>query len=300
MADLLVVGSANLDISVPVAELPLPGETVLGGDALWSPGGKGANQAVAAARLGRSVAFAGCVGDDDAGGQLREALAADDIEWVGATLPGVPSGIAMIAVADGGENSITVSPGANARVDAALVSAAVERSEPAVVLSQFEVPLSAVAAASETAAARDAIVVINPAPAAAPSSALDAVLTAATVVVPNQGELAQLLGEERAEEHDALVEQARRLPTPQVVVTLGSRGALVVSNGIAELVPSISVDAVDTTAAGDAFCGGLADALADGADLVEAARWGTRVAAVAVTRRGAQVSLGTRADALAL
>ncbi len=279
MADLLVVGSANLDISVPVAELPLPGETVLGGDALWSPGGKGANQAVAAARLGRSVSFAGCVGDDDAGRQLRDALAADDVEWAGAVLPEVPSGIAMIAVADDGENSITVSPGANARVDAALVSAAIEQAEPTVVLSQFEVPLAAVASAC---------------------AELTAVLAAATVIVPNQGELAQLLGVDRAEEVDDLVRQARELPTPQVVVTLGSRGALVVTDTIAELVPPLAVQAIDTTAAGDAFCGGLADALADSADLVEAARWGARVAAVAVTRRGAQVSLGTRADALAL
>lgn len=292
-ADILVVGSANLDISVPVEHLPVPGETVLGGDALWSPGGKGANQAVAAARLGRSVAFAGCLGDDAAGAQLLAALESDGVEFVGRTIAGVPTGLAMIAVSDDGENSITVSPGTNARLTADDVAAAVAATKPSVVLAQFEVPLGAIAAA-------EGHVIVNPAPAVGPSAELSAVLDAASIVVPNQGELAQLLGVAVADERDVLIDQARSLPTETVVVTLGAAGALVVTEASVDVIDAVRVDAVDTTAAGDAFCGGLADGVVDGLSVADAARWAVRVAAVAVTRRGAQQSLGTRAEAQAI
>lgn len=293
--DVLVIGSANLDISVPVDHLPAPGETVLGGDALWSPGGKGANQAVAAARLGRSVAFVGCLGVDSAGHQLMDALLADGISFAGRWTDGVPTGLAMIAVAADGENSITVSPGANARLTADDVTAAVAAKRPAVVLAQFEVPLAALAAAEGHGR-----LIVNPAPAVGPSDALSAVLGAASIVVPNQGELAQLLGVEAAVGRDELIDQAQSLPAETVVVTLGSAGALVVDGRATTPIAPINVDAVDTTAAGDAFCGGLADGIADGLSVVDAARWAARVAAVAVTRRGAQQSLGNRADALAV
>ena len=293
--EVLVVGSANLDISVPVEHLAVPGETVLGGDALWSPGGKGANQAVAAARLGRSVAFVGCIGADAAGQQLLDALTADGVTFAGRVIEGVPTGLAMIAVAADGENSITVSPGTNARLTADDVVAAVEAARPTVVLAQFEVPLTALAAAGTSGR-----LIVNPAPAVGPSAELSVVLDAASIVVPNQGELAQLLGVETATTQDELVEQARALPAETVVVTLGSAGALVVEGNSVLMVPSIPVDAVDTTAAGDAFCGGLADGIADGLSVADAAQWAARVAAVAVTRRGAQQSLGTRGEALAV
>ena len=293
--DVLVVGSANLDISVPVDHLPVPGETVLGGDALWSPGGKGANQAVAVARLGRSVAFVGCVGADAAGQQLLDALDVDGVAFAGRVIDGVPTGLAMIAVSADGENSITVSPGTNARLVAADVTAAVDAARPSVVLAQFEVPLAALAAAGASGR-----LIVNPAPAVGPSAELSAVLEAASIVVPNQGELAQLLGVEAAKTQDEVVDQARALPAETVVVTLGSSGALVVASDAVLLIPSIPVDAVDTTAAGDAFCGGLADGIADGLSVADAARCAARVAAVAVTRRGAQQSLGTRAEALAI
>lgn len=291
----LVVGSANLDVSVPVEHLPVPGETVLGGDALWSPGGKGANQAVAAARLGRTVGFVGCVGSDAAGRQLLDALDTDGVSFAGRIIDDVPSGLAMIAVSADGENSITVSPGANSRLTPADVQAAIAATTPAVVLGQFEVPLDAVAAAGTSSR-----LIINPAPAVGPSPALAAVLDAASIVVPNQGELAQLLGVAPATTRDVLVDQARELAADTVVVTLGGDGALVVENSNVVFVPAISVEAVDTTAAGDAFCGGLADGLADGLDVAEAVQWAVRVAAVAVTRRGAQQSLGTRPEALAI
>ena len=293
--DVLVVGSANLDVSVPVEHLAVPGETVLGGDALWSPGGKGANQAVAAARLGRSVAFAGCVGADAAGQQLLDALAVDGVTFAGRVIKDVPTGLAMIAVAADGENSITVSPGTNARLAPDDVGAAVDALSPTVVLAQFEVPLAALASAGGSGR-----LIINPAPAVGPSAELSAALDIASIVVPNQGELAQLLGVDTARSQDDLVDQARALPVETVVVTLGATGALVVEGASVLMVPSVPVDAVDTTAAGDAFCGGLADGIADGLSVADAARWAVRVAAVAVTRRGAQQSLGTRAEVLAL
>ncbi|MDA3039974.1 MAG: PfkB family carbohydrate kinase, partial [Actinomycetota bacterium] len=145
--DLAVVGSINLDISIPVDHLPLPGETVLGGDALWAPGGKGANQAVGASRLGRSVAMIGCVGDDPAGGQLLAALGADGVLLDGVSrMIEVPTGLAAIAVSAVGENSIVVSPGANARLGAAHVIEWIERLAPRAALTQFEVPPEAVSA----------------------------------------------------------------------------------------------------------------------------------------------------------
>lgn len=294
-ADVLVVGSANLDVSVPVDHLPVPGETVLGGDALWSPGGKGANQAVAASRLGRSVAFVGCVGADAAGQQLLDALDADGVEFAGRVIDGVPTGLAMIAVSVDGENSITVSPGTNARLGAADVAAAMKGVRPSVVLAQFEVPLTALAAAGGSGR-----LIVNPAPAVGPSDELSAVLDVASIVVPNQGELAQLLGVETASTMDDIADQARSLQAETVVVTLGSEGALVVEAGAVTLISPIAVDAIDTTAAGDAFCGGLADGIADGLSVIAASQWAARVAAVAVTRRGAQRSLGTRAEALAV
>lgn len=294
--DVLVVGSANLDISVPVEHLALPGETVLGGDALWSPGGKGANQAVAAARLGRSVGFVGCVGSDRAGEQLLDALAGAGVDFLGRIMQDVPSGLAMIAVAADGENSITVSPGTNARLTAQDVEHALAATSPAVMLAQFEVPLDAVLAAARSSVP----FIVNPAPAVGPSAELDAILAAASIVVPNQGELATLLGVDTADSIDVVVDQARALSADAVVITLGPKGALVVEANAVRRVEAFRVDAVDTTAAGDAFCGGLADAIAGGASIADAAGWAARVAAVAVTRRGAQTSLGSRAEALAI
>lgn len=297
MSEILVIGSANLDVSVPVAHLARPGETVLGGDALWSPGGKGANQAVAAAKLGRSVSFVGCVGADAAGEQLLASLERAGVAFVGRVLDDVPSGLAMIAVSADGENSITVSPGANAHLSPSDVERAVADTEPSVLLAQLEVPLSAIAAAAGAAGR----LILNPAPAQARSDELDRVLAVSSIVVPNQGELAVLVGADRADTIDELVDQARQLSAADaVVVTLGADGALVVEGSTVDVVPVVPVTVVDTTAAGDAFCGGLADGLAAGSSVLDAARWAARVAAVAVTRRGAQAALGTREDALAI
>ena len=291
------MGSTNLDLVVDVATIPVAGETVLGGDLRRIPGGKGANQAVAAARLGRRVAMVGRVGDDAAGSILRAALVSAGVDTTSLrTTADTPSGVALIAVGADGDNTVVVSPGANGRVSAADVaeSAEVVRAA-AVVLLQLEVPIEAVAAAVRGARGK---VVLNPAPAPAiplPADVLDGV----DVIVPNQTELATMAGHAGlsaigAVDPDTAVALARGLPVAAVVVTLGADGAMVVTPSEATHVPAPTVAPVDTTAAGDAFCGALADALVDGADLVAAAGWAVRVGAASTMRSGAQPSLPTR------
>jgi ribokinase len=294
----VVVGSLNLDLVVPVPHHPTPGETVLGGDVFRNPGGKGANQAVAAARLGQPTALVGRVGQDDAGRILRSSLedAGVDASRVLET-EDAPTGVALITVDDRGENAIVVSPGANARVTPHDVEAASGTLRTAsAVLLQLEVPVEVVIAAARTATGT---VVLNPAPARPLPPAL---LEAVDVLVPNRSELAVLTGagaEPRDEDQAARL--AARLEGPSaVVVTLGAEGALVLEAGRVERVPPVPVEVVDTTAAGDAFCGALADALVRGGSLVEAAGWAARAASVACTRKGAQASLPSRDEVLGL
>ena len=279
-----VVGSINLDLVVAVERHPGPGETVVGGDCRQLPGGKGANQAVAAARLGSEVAMVGRVGADAQGAWLREGLWTErvDVEHVREDRV-APTGVAMIAVDARGENTIVVSPGANARVDARDVAAASDVVRGAeVVLVQHEVPAEAVAAAIDTAGGT---VVLNPAPARGLAAPVD-------VLVPNRGELETLAGD-----RGDPVTLARSITAARaVVVTLGEEGAIVVEGDRAERVRAPHVEAVDSTGAGDAFCGALAEAMAGGATVVEAARWAVRVAAVSVTRPGAQGGLPRRED----
>jgi ribokinase len=286
-----VVGSLNLDLVIRVAELPGPGETVSGGDLFRNPGGKGANQAVAAARLGRRVAMVGCVGDDQAGHELLASLEAAGVDGSGVrVVEGVPSGTARITVSEDGENQIVVSPGANARLTSDDVAAAAAVRSAAVTLLQLEVPLETVAAAARAAGGR---VVLNPAPVRALPAEL---LGRIDVLVPNRVELARLAGGPVPRTVEQAAELAGRLGGRAVVVTLGADGALVVEDGRAGHVPAVPVRPVDTTAAGDAFCGGLADALAGGSGLQEAARRAVRVAAAACLRPGAQASLPTPAE----
>jgi ribokinase len=282
---IVVVGSANLDVVVPVPHHPATGETVLGGDHVLIPGGKGANQAVAAARLGGDVAFVGRVGDDDAGIRLRASLDAAGVDTTHLdTDPDTPSGLALIGVDDDGDNAIIVSPGANAclapdDLDGGLLADA------AVVLLQLEVPLDTV---STAVAAATGTVVLNPAPAALlPDGFLDGV----DVLVPNRLELRTLAGRDGDD-----VDLARSLGVPSVVATLGPEGALVVSGGSARRFPAPVVDAVDTTACGDAFCGALAEGLARGLDLDAAVRRSVHAGALTATRAGAQPSLPTSAE----
>jgi ribokinase len=282
--DVVVVGSLNQDITVRVPHIPAPGETVLGGDARIGAGGKGANQAVAAARLGASVAMVGRVGGDAAGSTLRGGLIAEDIEVGHVTVDETrSSGTALITVDDAAENAIVVSPGANHAMTVDDVTQAGDIIATAqVVLLQLEVPLSVVRAAASIAGGT---VILNPAPAAD----LDPVLLSEVdILVPNRGELVALLGEES--EVDAM---ARQLAVGRdVVVTLGAAGAYAATrDGGGHLAPAPRVDAVDTVGAGDCFCGALGAALARGNDIDAAIRFATHAAAIAVTRRGAQTAM---------
>lgn len=286
-----VVGSLNVDFVVPVPALPSPGETTLGEDHLRFAGGKGANQAVAAARLGQQVDLVGRVGDDDLGRWLLHEIRRAGVN-VAHVLPtaDVPTGVALIVVDYAGQNAIAVSSGANAWFSPEDIAAAHDRLVGAdFVLAQLEVPLDTVEAALDVATGT---VLLNPAPGRPlPPSLLDRV----DVLVPNRHELAALLGAFVPHSLKDVERLARRLSgTCDVVVTLGEQGSLVVSQTDAEFVSATSVETVDTTAAGDAFCGGLADGLVTGSDLLAAARWASLVAGVSTTRWGAQASLPTR------
>lgn len=287
---LVVVGSTNLDIVVPVRHIPSPGETVVGDDHFRVPGGKGSNQAVACARLGGRTAFVGCLGDDDAGAMLRRSMdeAGVDTSHV-EVIAGAPSGIALIVVDDAGENTVTVSPGANRDLlpgklpDELLASADV-------MLVQLEIPLETAVRAAELTSGT---VVLNPAPG---RELPDALLRHVDVLVPNRSELAILAGaDEEPQDLETIAAFARSLPgRGHVVVTLGAAGALVVEGGQATHVPAHPVAAVDATGAGDAFCAALSVAIGEGSDLIAAARWAVVAAGLSVTVRGAQPSLPRR------
>ena len=292
MPDIVVVGSLNLDTTAHVGRLPAPGETVLGTGHSTDTGGKGANQAVAAARLGRSVAMVGRVGADDNGRRMVEVLAAEGVEVDGVTVDDTaPTGMAFITVDIDGENMIVVSPGANATltVNDVVRSAAVISAAP-IVLLQLEIPLEVVHHAAGIATGT---VILNPAPAADLPAGL---LEDTAVLVPNRTELATLVGSAPASTMAEVAAQVDLLPVGAGVVTLGADGAMVRSGGTTTHVPAPVVAAVDATAAGDAFCAALADALSTGADLVAATEWAVRVGALTTTVRGAQASLPRRRD----
>lgn len=292
-----VVGSLNLDTVVQVARLPQPGETLLASGHFANPGGKGGNQAVAAARLGAEVAMIGRIGNDAAGTFLRDSLQTDGVDASHVTEdPEAPTGMAFITLDAGGENSIVVSAGANAELGIAEIEAAADTIETAaVVLAQLEVPPEVVGSAARITSGT---VVLNPAPARSLDPAL---LEQVDVLVPNETELAALSGRSGSESLDEVAAMAREIPGPgAVVVTLGARGALVVEGDQMVHVPAPSVHAVDTTAAGDAFCGAIGEALIRDTTLIEAATWAVRAGAITTTRLGAQRSLPTRSELEAL
>jgi ribokinase len=295
VAEIVVVGSLNLDTTARVGRLPVAGETVLGTGHSTDTGGKGANQAVAAARLGRQVAMVGRVGNDDAGRRIGSVLADEGID-THVTVDGTaPTGMAFITVDDLGENMIVVSPGANATVSIADIERAADLiANASVLLLQLEIPTEAV---HHAAMLCRGTVILNPAPAAElPTGLLEAV----DVLVPNRTELAVLTGAGPGESAVEIADQLDLLPIASGIVTLGADGALVRYGGETTTVPAPRVDAIDATAAGDAFCAGLADAIVDGATPLEAARWAVRVGAVTATRPGAQAALPSRAEVEAL
>ncbi|MGA5323744.1 ribokinase [Streptomyces seoulensis] len=297
--DLLVVGSANADLVVGVERRPGAGETVLGGDLAVHPGGKGANQAVAAARLGARTALLARVGDDGHGRLLRDSLRSAGVETAAVLTGGAPTGVALITVDPSGDNSIVVSPGANARLTEDDVRAEVLGAA-RVVSAQLEIPPATVAAVVR-ALPEGTRFVLNPSP---PSPLPGEVLAACDPLVVNEHEARVLLGhEETGEPGEDPAEWARRLLAlgpRSVVVTLGAKGALVCDASGVRAVPSVAVAAVDTTGAGDAFTAALAWRLGAGEELPVAAAYAARVGAAAVTRRGAQESYPTAAEVAAL
>ena len=281
--DVCVVGSANLDLVATTDRLPRPGETVTGSSYAEHAGGKGLNQAVAAARAGARTTFVGAVGDDSAGRQLVAVMDNDHIDHSSLrTIPGTPTGRALIGVSAAGENSIIVIGGANLALsphDVGEVAASAR-----VLLVQLEVPTATVHAALVAARSSGAMTILNPAPAAQLDAAT---LALCDVVIPNEHEVDLLGGSAR------LLELGART----VVVTLGARGSLLITRDSNEVaIPAFAIRAVDTTAAGDAFCGAFAAACSRGDEIIDALRFASAGGALAATRSGAVPSLPTRAE----
>lgn len=299
MVDVAVVGSLNLDLVIKAPRLPAAGETVTRGIFGPFPGGKGANQAVAAARLGARVRMIGAIGKDAFGTQLREGLRRDGVDVSHVIEIGdAPSGVALITVDPHGQNTIVVAPGANWRLTPAHVDEAADliaRSQ--ILLLQLEIPIETVIRAAEIAARAKVRVVLDPAP--APESPLpDRLIRLIDVINPNEVEAKALTGARVADEREARDAAERLLATGvrSVVIKLGARGAFVAEGDVRTALPGIQVDPVDTTAAGDAFAGALAVALGEGRSITDAARFANVAGAISVTRMGAQPSMPRRAE----
>jgi ribokinase len=296
--DLLVVGSANADLVVGVERRPGPGETVLGSDLAVHPGGKGANQAVAAARLGARTALLARVGDDAHGRMLLDSLRAAGVDTAGVLTGGAPTGVALITVGPSGDNSIVVSPGANARLTPEDVKDAAGLLRASrVVSAQLEVPLETVVEVVRGLAPKSRFV-LNPSP---PRPLPDEVVAACDPLIVNEHEAKVILGDTVTGETPEDWARALLARGPRsVVVTLGGEGALVATRDATTRIAPVTVDAVDTTGAGDAFTAALAHGLGAGAGLEAAATYAARVGALAVTRRGAQDSYPTAEEVDAL
>jgi ribokinase len=296
VSKVVVVGSTNTDMTVRVPRIPTPGETVLGGDFQITAGGKGANQAVAAARAGAAVLFVTALGTDDFGNRalenlIREGINVDLVRRV----PGVASGVALIFVDEAGENSIAVAPGANTHLrpdDVAPLARILEADD--VVLLQLEIPLGTVEAAVRVAVERHARLILNPAPAQALP---DSLLAAVSLLTPNESEAEHLSGvkvDDGAWTRAAAALHERGVR--DVLITLGARGVFVSAGDMSDLVPAFSVDAVDSTAAGDVFSGSLAAALVERQSPRDVILFASAAAAISVTRAGAQASAPSRAE----
>ncbi len=295
-AKIVVVGSSNTDMILKLDRIPKPGETILGGEFVIAAGGKGANQAVAAAQAGGAVTLVARVGRDMFGEQAVAGFIRNRINVDHVQLDKFPSGVALIFVASDGENSIGVGSGANAKLSPADVkkAKAAFASATAVVM-QLETPLETVQAAADLAHSNKALVILNPAPA---QPLPDSLLKKISILTPNETEAELLTGSKVSDDAscgkaaDALL----RKGVKTVIITLGSRGAFVATTKSKQYVPGFKVKPVDTTAAGDTFNGALAVALAEGMPMIDAVRFANAAAAISVTRIGAQPSAPKRKE----
>jgi ribokinase len=295
MPNILVVGSLNADLVVRAPRFPKPGETISGEDLKIIPGGKGANQAVAAARQGASVAMLGRVGKDSFGPNLIQNLKQNQVDTSNVQADAdSATGTAIIVVDANGQNSIVLSPGGNGRVSSADVTN-VSFAGYELLLLQLEIPIGTVLSAAQRAKRNGLRVLLNPAPA---YSLPDELISLSDFILPNETELSLLTGQPVNDPPSA--EKAAKIllegGAQNVIVTLGGNGALIVNKEFTKHVPTFKVDVVDTTAAGDAFIGGFASALLQNKSLEEAVRYGCACGALATTKFGAQPSLPTKKE----
>ncbi|GAA5222353.1 ribokinase [Membranihabitans marinus] len=292
---IIVVGSSNMDMVVKTNHIPVPGETVLGGEFFMNPGGKGANQAVAVARLNADVAFVSKIGDDIFGKQSMQLFEEEGIDIQGMVSDeNGPSGVALITVDKDGENSIVVAPGANGKLMPEEVIPTLNKIDNiSILLMQLEIPMNTVREVAEYGRSNNITVVVNPAPM---HGDLAEMLPLIDIITPNAKEAEMLAGipvvdVESAKEAALLIYESG---VKKVVVTIGRHGALIVDNGEVIHVPATEVETVDTTAAGDSFNGALVVGLSEGKTLLEAVQFACAAAAITVTRLGAQSAMPYR------
>jgi ribokinase len=292
MDKIVVIGSSNTDMVIQTRKFPMPGETVMGSKFFMNPGGKGANQAVAAARLGAEVAFVAKVGRDVFGRQAVQNLMNEGIDVTGVFQDSDnPSGVAQIIVDAKAENCIVVAPGANMLLDRGDIDQSIDHIKNcSILLLQLESPLDTILYAAQKANDLNKMVILNPAPAA---TLPDDLLPLLYLITPNETETELLTGirvkDDKSADEAAKVLQSKGVKN--VIITLGSRGAWLLTGNIGCLIPAPIVDAVDTTAAGDTFNGALASAMYKGYDLNAAVIFANKAAAIAVTKMGAQASI---------
>lgn len=296
-ANVVVIGSLNMDLVTRAPRLPVGGETLIGHSFATVSGGKGANQAVAAARLGAQVAMVGCVGSDDYGVQLRDALLAEQIDCQAVSVVEDSSGVALIVVDDNSQNAIVIVAGANGAMTPAVIDqfdAVLQAAD--VVICQLEIPDATVGHALKRARALGKTVILNPAPASRPLPA--DWFTAIDYLIPNESEATALSGlpVDSLESAEKAASHLIAMGAGKVIITLGAQGSLFANGQSFEHFPAPKVKAVDTTAAGDTFVGGFAAGLAAGKSETEAIRYGQIAAALSVTRAGAQPSIPTQSD----
>lgn len=299
MQKLTVLGSINADHVIQVPHFPQPGETLSGQNYHIVYGGKGANQAVAAARLGAKVDFIACIGEDKIGLEMKQAFQKDGINTDSiATIQGETTGIAMIQVADSGENSIVISAGANAHLTTDIVDKFKQKILDAdALLMQLETPLDAIIYATKIAKQAGKHTVLNPAPAKALP---DELLAQLTMITPNETEAELLTGVKVVDEQSAAQAAAvfHQKGVAIVLITLGAKGVFISHNELQKIIPGFRVQAKDTTAAGDTFNGALVTALLEQKSLEEAIQFAHAAAAISVTRFGAQTSIPSRQETL--